>query len=376
MEDEPTVEPDDGEEADETSHELGEELKKPAEREEHEPTPEEREKLRLAMARIHGALNPQVISALADITRSGALAKFAADVPTMTLAQLMPSITGAATWTKQMQVINSDLYKVRGVGQSTLTDFSSMLAKNADFGFNLNAVKLAAQFATQQTSWLKTSGFIRESLKRSFYPLNLRGIENLEFEEVEEVVMLDGIALYGVPRAGIAEKLIRAQSSAARRDILGHRWKAISADCKTAVESCTSGAVAPYVSFASAALDALDAGNPKAAQALAASVLDTVVNGYFGKQRYGLTPNKKTTTTAEYDKYSLREFIALAPLWQAYQKFKMEDGDPIPTTFSRHATVHGVSERQFSRRNAVQAVLFVTSLLLFVDEEGSALEAA
>jgi len=35
-----------------------------------------------------------------------------------------------------------------------------------------------------------------------------------------------------------------------------------------------------------------------------------------------------------------------------------------------------VSARQFSRRNAVQAVLFVSSLMVFLDEEASALEAA
>jgi len=63
-------------------------------------------------------------------------------------------------------------------------------------------------------------------------------------------------------------------------------------------------------------------------------------------------------------------------LWQAYQKYKTEDGDPIPTTFSRHASVHGVSAKQFSRRNAVQAVLFLSSLLVFLDEEASSVAAA
>ena len=42
--------------------------------------------------------------------------------------------------------------------------------------------------------------------------------------------------------------------------------------------------------------DALEAGHVEAAQKLAASTLDTVVNGYFGKRRYDLTPNTKTTT--------------------------------------------------------------------------------
>jgi hypothetical protein len=114
-----------------------------------------------------------------------------------------------------------------------------LLAKNLDFGFNKTAAKLAAQFAAQQSSWLKTIGPTLATLKSSFYPDNLQAIEDLEFEEVEEVVMLDGIALYGAPRTEIAEKLIRAETTSARRDILGRRWKAISADCRTAVEGCT-----------------------------------------------------------------------------------------------------------------------------------------
>jgi hypothetical protein len=80
--------------------------------------------------------------------------------------------------------------------------------------------------------------------------------------------------------------------------------------------------------------------------------------GYFGERRFDLTPNRRTTSAAEYDNFTVREFIAFAPLWQAYQKCRTEDGDRIPGTFSRHASVHGVSARQFSLRNSVQAVLF------------------
>jgi len=414
--------PEEGGEGGDPASELAEELSKPVPEEEEEGqtfelSPEQAEKLRL-MARIQEVLSPKLVDVLgksaflrnyADIAKLGrfilpqatfnlsGISRMAADMdkfgrlnlpnwvlkgglgPDFTssaLSSLMPALSIEPSWMKQMKLINSDVYKLSGLGQSNLTALSSILTKNLDFGFEKTAAKLAAQFATQQTSWLNTIGPLLARLNTSFYPSNLQDIEDLEFEEVEAVVMLDGIALYGVPRQELAEKLIRAETTAARRAILGRRWKAISADCRAAVDACSSSTVAPYVSFAVAALDALDGEHTEAAQALAASLLDTVVNGYFGKQRYDLTPNGKTTTTAEYEKFTLREFIAFAPLWQAYQKYKTEDGDPIPNTFSRHASVHGVSARQFSRRNAVQAVLFVSSLLLFLDEEASALEAA
>lgn len=51
---------------------------------------------------------------------------------------------------------------------------------------------------------------------------------------------------------------------------------------------------------------------------------------------------------------------------------KTDDGDPIPATFSRHTSVHGVGARQFSRRNEEQAVLSLSSLLVLLVEEPSA----
>lgn len=63
--------------------------------------------------------------------------------------------------------------------------------------------------------------------------------------------------------------------------------------------------------------------------------------------------------------------MAFAPMWQTYQQFWVTDGDAIPTTFSRNATAHAVSRRQFSRSNAVQALMFATSLLYFFDEQAS-----
>lgn len=121
--------------------------------------------------------------------------------------------------------------------------------------------------------------------------------------------------------------------------------------------------------FAEAALDAFDAGHTEAAQALAGSLVDTIVAGYFGTDRYKYTPNGRTTTTDVYDEFLVREYIAFAPMWQAYQQFRVTNGDKVPTRFSRHATAHTVSARQYSRRNAVQALMFACSLLCRLGEE-------
>ena len=123
------------------------------------------------------------------------------------------------------------------------------------------------------------------------------------------------------------------------------------------------------------ALDALDAGHTEAAQALAGALLDSMVNSYFGKDRYLYTPDKRGKRTNEaYDEFTAHEYIALAPIWQAWQKFFPDEGLPVPNTFSRNATAHTVSTKQYSRRNAVQSLMIVSGLIYFFDGEARRLE--
>jgi len=266
----------DGGDASDPIEELREELQKPVAEEERELTYQEREQLRRATAGIRQALNPQIQSIFKNINRIGALAKFSADMDKLgrtnvpdsflkgvlgkrhhaTFQKFLPKTAVEPLWIMRTTLINGDLYKMSGLGQSNLTKLNSLLAKNADFGFDKTAAKLVVRFAAEQTSWLKTIGPLLARIKTSFYPANLDAIEDLEFEEVESVVMLDGIALYGVPRTEIARKLVRAANTAERRTILGRRWKAIASDCRTALEGCTSGTLAPHVKFGLRALDA------------------------------------------------------------------------------------------------------------------------
>jgi hypothetical protein len=343
-------------------------------------TPEEREKLRRLAESLQGMSVPRFEFKIPNVVDTSAIVKLAADAAKLSslalpgsmlksfsalAAQqsrirdsLKPVLNMQASWKKQFDLINSDFFKTHAATQAQFAKLGANLTNTIDFGISDSVAKIAQQFAAQQSSWLKTLGPTLEWLRESFYPPNLRGIEDLEFEDVEKVVMADGIALYGVPRTTIADALIRADSAAKRREILGRRWKAISADCREAAEGFQSEAVEPNVTFALAALDALDGGHTAAAQALAGSLIDSLLTAYFGKDRRQYTPDKKgKRTTKAYEEFTVRQFVAFAPMWQAYQQFWAEQGDTVPTTFSRNATAHTVSPRQFNRRNAVQALL-------------------
>jgi len=290
---------------------------------------------------------------------------------------MKPFLDSQALWQKRLAAINSDLFKSSALAQTSINKITDQLHKNVDFGLSDSFAKLVQQVAAQQSAWIETLGPSLERLKLSFYPANLRTIDGLKWEEVQSVVMVDGIALYGVPRTPIAEGLIRADCSAKRRDILGRRWKAISADCRRAVEECNAEAVSSYAPIALKALDALDSGHTEAAQALAGALLDSMANTYFGTDRYLYTPDKRgKRTNSAYDEFSAHEYIALAPVWQAWQKFFPDEGLPVPHTFSRNATAHTVSKKQYTRRNAVQSLMIVSSLIYFFNGEARRLEAS
>ena len=323
-----------------------------------ELTPEQAADLRRAMSNIpmpKFTLPESVLRNIADAQRS------------LSSGYLEALRDAQAKWRKQLSAsITSDTLK-------SIERISEQLNKHIDFSGiaqSLETVsKINTTFAAQQTTLFKNLDSAIEAMRAGFYPSNLRSIEGLDFEDVDAVVMTDGIPLYGLPRTTIAEALIRAESTNKRRDILDWRWETISADCRETVLSCSSNSVVPYLPFAAAALDSLDAGHTEAAQALAGSLVDTIVTGHFGTGRYKYTPNRRTTTTDAYDEFTVREYIAFAPMWQTYQQFFVSNGDKVPTQFNRHATAHAVSKHQYTRRNAVQALMFVCSLLYRINEE-------
>lgn len=291
-----------------------------------------------------------------------------------------PLLDAQAAWQKRINAnLTSEILKGLGPSPIDFGRITDRLTQNIDFSGIAQSLdfftKINANFAEQQSTLFKNLVPAIKALQASFYPPNLRAIDDLDFEDVHSVVMIAGIPLYGLPRTTIAEALIRAHGASKRRDILGRRWRTITADCREAVQSCSSSAVAPYIPFALAALDALQAGHTAAAQALAGSLVDTIVTSYFGEDRSKYTPHPQgKRTTDAYDEFTVREYIAFAPMWQTYQQFRVTDGDKVPATFSRHATAHAVSSRQYSRRNAVQAVMFACSLLYRLDEEAATID--
>ncbi|MFI5615668.1 hypothetical protein [Amycolatopsis sp. NPDC051903] len=161
-------------------------------------------------------------SVLKDVT---ALSAFAQVQQKLVSDAINPFLGLQVVWQTQFSVINSDIFKTAALQQPNLNLIASQLTKNMDFGLSETMSKIAAQFATQQASGLEGVGPSLANITARVHPPNLQSIEGLESEQVEQVVMVDGIALYGVPHTSTAEALIRADGASMRREILGRRWK-------------------------------------------------------------------------------------------------------------------------------------------------------
>lgn len=227
---------------------------------------------------------------------------------------------------------------------------------------------LGAKFFERQVELFESLKPVIVDWGKRFLPRNLRDLDGVLLGDIQTVVLGDGIPLYAVPRGDIAEAIIRADGVSGRRDIIGRRWKAIATDCAEAVEACSSAEVAQFIPFARAAVDALKAGHGAAAQALAGSLVETLVWEALGHNRKHYTPGRHAETPDAYDDLTVREYIALSPMWRAYRRYRATDGDKVPTTFNRHASAHMVGPRQYNRRNAVQGVMFACSLLAWLDD--------
>lgn len=109
--------------------------------------------------------------------------------------------------------------------------------------------------------------------------------------------------------------------------------KPIIDDCAAVLEQTDRAVVGDELGFALDWLGAMPAGHSRSAQAMFTVTLVKLIYRFYPDQaaRRLITNRKK--------------------------------GDDVSRYYSRHASVHGVSSRQFSKRNCVQVPMLVTSLI-------------
>ena len=232
-----------------------------------------------------------------------------------------------------------------------------------------NIEQLSRPFAEQiakQFEILRNSNF-----DRALLPPNIRDYaEQVRSYQVRDFLKHEGIPLFLVPRGRIAIRLLNARDRSSRRQILSDCYNQIIDDCAAVLEEIDHQTGGKEIDFALDALQAMKAGYHRPAQAMLTVTLDTLIYRFFPDKdtRRSITNRTKDQDVPSViDEMDIREAMVWLPIWNAHLQFWKHKGDQIPYEYSRHASVHGVSTKQFSKRNCVLVLMLVTSLLGYED---------
>lgn len=214
---------------------------------------------------------------------------------------------------------------------------------------------------------LQWAGFspLARQIARFLLPPNLAGLKDVEPADVLQLAEETGIPLYLVPRASTAQALLRAPTDEKKLVILTRRFDSILDDCETVLDTDRPG---PFAKFATNAVLAARDGHYAAAQALATNTLDSVLWSTLKDEK-----NKRIATN-QYEgaigklKEGMKSALSQVPyvlmaVWRSHIQYRPWRGDEIPRQYSRHASAHGVSHRQYSKRNTAHALMLMTSLV-------------
>lgn len=225
---------------------------------------------------------------------------------------------------------------------------------------------------------------LRKSLDPLFEPGAFRGVnqallppnlkehaDEIRASQVREFVEQEGIPLHLVPRGRTALRLLRAKDRAGRRRVLGDCYESLMEDCAAVLERADHEAVREELGFALDGLGAMRAGYVRSAQAMFTVTLDTLIYRFYPVRKdRGVITNRKRGADVpdEINEMDVREAFVWLPIWNAHEEFWKHKGDKVPHYYSRHASVHGVSSRQFSKRNCIQVLMLVTSLIGYSEQ--------
>lgn len=209
---------------------------------------------------------------------------------------------------------------------------------------------------------------LTEAYRRAFPPNLLPIVESVSLEAIQTLAN-EGITVWAVPRARVAVRLMRAPDARARRDVLGAEFEAILEDCAGAAAAAVAGPFPDLARLLEQAVRVMRSGEVAAGQALAASVLDTLLKVSFEKPAvddlmyHHKGPKSKKAVMDHFEELEVRAAMVLRPIWFAYRPQWTAEERRGSSSFARHATAHYIRGRAVSKRNAAQAAMLAAALL-------------
>lgn len=197
-------------------------------------------------------------------------------------------------------------------------------------------------------------------------------LEDYDYGLLEQLILDEGLALAWVVEPDLLTQLLTAESEFERREILTAHWENITDHCCKLLDEVTSQELAEWRGFALKVAHALRHDNPEAAQALAASLIETMLVDNFTYD--GKRERMKRKNRPQISLGVISRGIVYGGLWGVFLQFRADRG-PIPSRFSRHASAHAVSTTQYTLTNSVIAFMHVVAYL-YLWQEGDIEEKA
>lgn len=124
----------------------------------------------------------------------------------------------------------------------------------------------------------------------------------------------------------------------------------------------------PESEFVLEAISCIRDKHPQPAQALLTVTLDSLIIKLIPDKpaREKITVHKpEADAPLDAETESLRQLLTWLPVWNAHKAFRPWTADKPPREFNRHASVHYVRNRQYSKRNCIQALLLTTGVIKY-----------
>lgn len=208
-----------------------------------------------------------------------------------------------------------------------------------------------------------------DKVRRTGLPNNLvDALDELTINELAQFANDEAIGVYGAPRASILVKLVRSNTPAERRKLLNRYYEQIVDDCEEVTSSEKIKSKVPDSELVLEAIKSIRAELPQPAQALLTVTLDSLIIKLIpdkpSRKKITIhTPEADAPLDAETE--SLRQLLTWLPVWNAHKTFRPWTADKPPREFNRHASVHYVRNRQYSKRNCIQALLLTTGVIRY-----------
>ncbi len=203
-------------------------------------------------------------------------------------------------------------------------------------------------------------------------PANWR---DLSFDEIEAVLDLmdeSGWALVWTPRGEIVRMLIEADGEEREQRLLAVEGDVLD-DLLAATEGLSSAELKELVDGNRESIACFRDQRFLASQALSTIVFTTLfhrhIDAKFADARSKIEPLDPRDATIA----NVRVYCVLRSVLVAIDTYYGREDEAIPTRFNRHASAHRLSAEQYTRLNALAAIMLSTSLLRELDARGGLL---